>query len=49
MPFCCFAYKRSVKGIVLTLLTLATSMFWFPEPKHPDPEVLEFLPLIKIT
>ena len=43
MPFCYFAYRRSVKGIVLTLLALATGMFWFPEPEQPDPEVLEFL------
>ena len=43
LPFCYFAYRRSIKGIVLTLLALATSMFWFPEPEHPDPKVLEFL------
>jgi hypothetical protein len=30
LPFCYFAYRRSLWGIVLTLLTLATSMFWFP-------------------
>jgi hypothetical protein len=38
-----FAYRRSVKGIALTLLALATSMFWFPEPEPADPKVLEFL------
>ena len=43
LPFCYFTYKRSVKGIALILLALATSMFWFPEPEHADPEVLEFL------
>ncbi len=43
LPFCYFAYRRSVKGIALTLLALATSMFWFPEAEQPDPEVLEFL------
>jgi hypothetical protein len=43
LPFCYFAYKRSIKGIALTLLALATSMFWFPEPEQPDPKVLEFL------
>ena len=43
LPFCYFAYRRSVKGMALTLLALATSMFWFPEPDQPDPEVLEFL------
>jgi hypothetical protein len=41
LHFCYFTYKRSVKGIALILL--ATSMFWFPEPEHADPEVLEFL------
>jgi len=27
----------------MSVLALATSMFWFPEPEHPDPRVLEFL------
>ena len=27
LPFCCFAYKRSMWGIALTLLALSTSMF----------------------
>ncbi len=27
LPFCYFAYKRSMWGIALTLLALATSMF----------------------
>ena len=40
LPFCCFAYRRGVKGIALSLLALATSMFWFPEPERPDPKVL---------
>jgi len=43
LPFCYFAYKRSVFGIVLTLVALATSMFWFPAPERPDPNTLEFL------
>ena len=43
LPFCYFAYKRSGKGIVLTLIALATSMFWFPKPEQVDPRVLEFL------
>ena len=47
LPFCYFAYTRSVKGIALTLLALATSMFWFPEPDQPDPEALEFLAVEK--
>ena len=43
LPFCFFAYKRSISGMILTLLALATSMFWFPAPEHSDPMTLEFL------
>jgi hypothetical protein len=39
LPFCYFAYKRSLLGIVLTLVALATSMFWFPAPEHASPAV----------
>jgi hypothetical protein len=43
LPFCYFAYRRSLFGMVLTLVALATSMFWFPAPERTDPQVLEFL------
>ena len=43
LPLAWFAWRRSGIGIVLTLLALATSMFWFPEPATPDPRVDEFL------
>src|SRR5215204_4284107 len=43
LPFCFFAYKRSLSGMILTLLALATSMFWFPAPEHSDPNTLKFL------
>jgi hypothetical protein len=43
LPFCFFAYRRSLWGIVLTLLALATSMFWFPVPEHPSWAVNEML------
>jgi len=43
LPFCYFAYKRSLFSIVLTLVALATSMFWFPAPARPDPKAIEFL------
>jgi hypothetical protein len=43
LPFCFFAYRRSFLGITLTLVALATSMFWFPAPDRPDPRVLDFL------
>jgi hypothetical protein len=43
LPFCYFAYKRSLWGIVLTVVALATSMFWFPAPEHSSPAVNEML------
>ena len=43
LPFCYFAYKRSIKGIVITLVALATSMFWFSKPTTVNPKVEEFL------
>ncbi len=43
LPFCYFAYKRSIWGIALTLLALATSMFWFPAPAEVSPAVSEML------
>ncbi len=43
LPFCYFAYKRSLFGIVLTVLALATSMFWFPAPERVDPRAVAFL------
>ena len=43
IPFCYFAYRRSTMGILLTLLILPTSLFWFPAPERPDPKVVEYL------
>lgn len=43
IPFCFFAYRRSLFGIVLTLLALATSMFWFPAPERVSLAVTEML------
>ena len=43
LPFCFFAYRRSLLGIVLTIIALATSMFWFPAPEHTSPAVNEML------
>jgi hypothetical protein len=42
-PFMFFAYRRSWRGIALTLVALASSMFWFPKPARVDPQVEEFL------
>lgn len=47
LPFCYFAYKRSFTGILVTLFALATSMFWFPKPAQPDPQVIAFLAMEK--
>ncbi len=43
LPFCYFAYRRSLLGMTLTLLALATSMFWFPAPAEASPAVNEML------
>ncbi len=43
IPFCWFAWRHSLVGIGLTLVALATSMFWFPVPEDPSPMALEFL------
>jgi hypothetical protein len=43
LPLAWFAYRRSGWGIAGTLIALATSIFWFPEPAVPDPQILEFL------
>ena len=43
IPFIYFAYKRSWKGMILTVVALATSMFWFPAPATVDPMVAQFL------
>jgi hypothetical protein len=43
LPFCYFAYKRSLWGITLTVVALATSMFWFPAPQRAEPGAGEFL------
>jgi hypothetical protein len=43
IPFVYFAYRRSWKGMLVTVLALATSMFWFPAPQAPDPRVAQFL------
>ncbi|HYZ70276.1 MAG TPA: hypothetical protein VE528_01340 [Thermoleophilaceae bacterium] len=43
IPFAFFAYRRSWLGIAVTLVALATSMFWFPRPARGDPQVAEFL------
>lgn len=43
LPFCFFAYRRSIAGIAATLLIFPTSLFWFPAPENPSPRVAEYL------
>ena len=43
IPLAWFAHRRSGWGIAGTLVALATSIFWFPAPAQPDPQILEFL------
>lgn len=43
LPYCYFAYKRSLPGLLLTIVALATSMFWFPEPDEIDQRARDFL------
>lgn len=43
IPFCFFAYKRSLSGISFIILALFTSMFWFPKPEFVSEEVIQFL------
>jgi hypothetical protein len=43
LPFCFFAYRRSVWGIVAILLLFPTSLFWFPAPEKASPRVEGYL------
>ena len=43
LPFCFFAYRRSLLGIVATLLLFPTSLFWFPAPEYTSPRVVGYL------
>lgn len=43
LPFCYFAYKKSLAGVVLTVVGVLTSMFWFPAPAEADPRAAAFL------
>mgnify|MGYP006994440141 CR=1 FL=1 len=43
VPYCYFAWRRNLFGVLITILALASSMFWFPAPMNPDPKAVEFL------
>lgn len=41
LPFCYFAYKKSVTGLLVTIVAVTSSMFWFPAPSEVDPRAGE--------
>lgn len=43
LPFCYFAYRKSVRGMVATVVAVTSSMFWFPAPATADPTATTFL------
>jgi hypothetical protein len=43
IPIVFFAYKRSLTGVMVSIFSLFTSMFWFPVPATVSPEIIEFL------
>jgi hypothetical protein len=43
LPFCYFAYKKKIWGVVLTIVAVLTSMFWFPAPAIEDSRASAFL------
>lgn len=43
LPFCYFAYRKSMRGMLWTLVAVTSSMFWFPAPATVDPRAVEFL------
>lgn len=43
IPFCYFAYKRSLAGVLLTVVALMSSIFWFPVPAQVSPGALSAL------
>jgi hypothetical protein len=47
IPFCFFAYRRSLAGIFGTMFLLVTSMIWFPVPVEVGSMVRDFLVMEK--
>nr|WP_272213074.1 hypothetical protein [Marinicella sp. W31]MDC2879017.1 hypothetical protein [Marinicella sp. W31] len=43
LPYCYFAWRRSLAGIMLSTLAILSSMFWFPAPAVPRQDVMGFL------
>ncbi len=47
LPYCWFAYKKSISGMAISFLMIMTSMFWFNEPAEPNEDVALFLEMEK--
>ncbi|RPE71023.1 hypothetical protein EDD53_0136 [Pacificibacter maritimus] len=43
VPVCWAAWHQSLSGIMLGIFLMLSSMFWFPAPQIPNPEVALFL------
>ncbi|WP_417267016.1 hypothetical protein [Celeribacter baekdonensis] len=43
LPYCYCAWRRWLPGVMLSVLAIVTSMFWFPVPVAPREDVLAFL------
>jgi hypothetical protein len=43
IPIVFFAYKRSWTGVMVSIFSLFTSMFWFPVPDSINPQIVDFL------
>lgn len=43
IPYCLFAFRHSLPGIMGTILLLLTSMFWFPAPDCVPDDMRMFL------
>lgn len=43
LPFCWFAWRRSVGGMLITVVAVLSSMFWFPVPDATDARAAAFL------
>ncbi|MBO3759084.1 hypothetical protein [Ciceribacter sp. L1K22] len=43
LPLCYSAWHRSMAGVMLSVLAILSSMFWFPTPDEVRPDVEKFL------
>jgi hypothetical protein len=43
LPLCYAAWRRSLSGVLASILAILTSMFWFPVPDTPVEQVRGFL------